>query len=79
MVQEPTEQTAKLEKLAWLEGYESVEEFLEAEQCDCVVSGICTTSGCNYTVEVEPDQREGFCEVCGTTTVQSGLVLAERI
>ena len=47
MVQEPTDRAAELEKLAWLEGYESVEAFL--------------------------------AKACGTSTVQSALVLAERI
>jgi hypothetical protein len=32
-----------------------------------------------YTAEVEPDRRQGWCEVCGTTTVQSGIVLAGLI
>jgi hypothetical protein len=31
---------------------------------------------CDYTTEVEPDQREGWCEECGTGTVRSGIVLA---
>ena len=70
---------AKLEKLAWLEGNESVGEFLEEVQRDCVCPGICITDGCNYTVEVEPDQMEGYCEACGTPTVQSALILAECI
>ncbi len=79
MGQEPTERVANLKALAELEGYESVEALLEVAQFDCVIPGICTTAGCTYTVEVEPDQREGFCEACGTSTVQSALVLAERI
>jgi hypothetical protein len=41
--------------------------------------GICMNPGCLYTAEVEPDQRQGWCEVCGTTTVRSGIVLAGLI
>ena len=36
----------------------------------------CTNPDCDYTTEVEPDSSSGYCEICGTQTVQSCLVLA---
>ena len=42
--------------------------------------GICKNPACDYTTEsVEPDCREGYCEICGTETVASCMVLAGRI
>jgi hypothetical protein len=35
--------------------------------------------GCEYTAEVEPDEREGWCGACGTTSVRSCLILAGLI
>ena len=72
-------QLLKLQELAVEEGYDSVEGLITMAQRDCVCPGICTTDGCSYTVEVEPDQEEGYCEACGTPTVQSALILAECI
>jgi ssDNA-binding Zn-finger/Zn-ribbon topoisomerase 1 len=53
----------------------SVEELLEEWALDSVVPGICMNPDCEYTAEYEPDQREGWCEACGTPTVQSAFVL----
>jgi rRNA maturation endonuclease Nob1 len=69
-----TDQEA-LAKLAEIEGL-TVEELLQQGTFDVVAKGICMTPGCNYTVDVEPDQREGYCEKCGENTVKSCLVLA---
>lgn len=66
----------KLEKLAEIEGYADVMEMLEQATFDSVSPGICTRKGCDYTTEVEPDQDRGYCEVCGTQTVKSALMLA---
>lgn len=68
------ERQARLEKLAETEGFATVEHLLEAAVLDSVCPGICAI--CDYTTEVEPDQREGYCESCGAGTVQSALVLA---
>ena len=57
--------------LARLEGYGDVMELLEERGMDSVQPGICTNPDCNYTTEVEPDCYNGFCENCGTHTVQS--------
>ena len=67
--------TALLAKLAEIEGMD-VQEMLEHATFDSVAPGICTNKGCEYTTEVEPDQREGYCEKCGTNTVKSCLILA---
>lgn len=66
----------KLLRLLELEGYENLEGLIKAALLDSVCPGICMTEGCNHSVEVEPDQAEGHCEVCGGNTVVSGLVLA---
>jgi len=67
---------AKLTELAESEGFNSIDEMLEAAAFDSVSPGICTQSGCEYTTEVEPDQTEGWCEICGRKCVASALVLA---
>jgi hypothetical protein len=58
------------------EGYDTLEELLEAVFSDSVSPGICMNDGCDYTTEVEPDQTQGWCEVCGTNTVKSAPILA---
>lgn len=55
----------------------SVGELLERFAHDSVVPGICMDAACDHTTEQEPDQRGGWCEACGNTTVKSALVLAE--
>jgi hypothetical protein len=70
---------AKLSQLVELEGYASCEELLEAAALDSVSPAICTNDACDYTAEMEPDQEQGYCEVCDTNTVASALVLAGLI
>lgn len=67
--------TKKLSKLAKLEGM-TEEELIEEATCDSIAKGICTNPNCDYTTNVEPDQDAGHCDVCGTKTVASCLVLA---
>ena len=69
---------SKLDELADEWGL-TVGEFIERYALDDAVPGICMNSGCLFTAEVEPDQRQGWCEVCCTTTVRSGIVLARLI
>lgn len=69
----------KLRTLAEIEGYDSVEDMLEEAVRDAVSPAICVNPDCDYTAEMEPDQREGWCEMCDTNTVQAALVLAELI
>lgn len=68
----------KLEALAEIEG-EDVMELLERAMFDSVSPGICMNKGCDYSTEVEPDQRAGWCEACDTPSVKSALVLAGAI
>lgn len=51
--------------------------MIEAASFDSASPAICTT--CGYTTEMEPDQAQGYCEVCGTNTVVAALVLADLI
>jgi hypothetical protein len=69
---------SKLDQLAEIEGV-GIVELIEEGTTDSVCRGICTNKGCEFTTKVEPDQRKGFCEECGTQTVASALVLAGMI
>lgn len=56
------------------------DEFLESDEAmDSVVYGACSNPECEYTCEVEPDCRNGFCEECETQTVKSILVYLRMI
>ncbi len=67
----------KLEQLINSEG-QSIEQIL-ADSIDGVCIGMCTNEGCDYTAIVEPDQAHGYCDICGTKTVASALILAGMI
>ncbi len=71
--------TKKLADLAEIEGFESVDALIQATALDSVSPGICTRPGCDYTVEVEPDQDRGWCEICDQGAVASALILARLI
>ena len=71
-----TEKAKKLLRLCEIEGYENVDDLIQAVGLDTVSPAICMTEGCEYTAEMEPDQREGYCESCGGNTMVSALVLA---
>jgi hypothetical protein len=66
----------KLDQLVQLEGYSNTRDWLNDNMMAGTVMGICFVKSCDYTTEVEPDQPYGYCEVCQTKTVKSGLVLA---
>lgn len=52
-----------------------IDEFLDSSEAqDSVVYGACSKPDCDYTVEVEPDCRNGYCEECGSQSVRSILV-----
>lgn len=70
---------AKLKALMESGGFEDELSLLEACVGDSVSPAICVNVGCDYTAQMEPDQREGYCEVCGTQSVQAALVLANMI
>jgi len=61
------------------EGYDTLEDLLQAVIAYGISPGICVAEGCSCTTEVQPDQRKGWCEMCGKRTVASVLVLAEII
>jgi len=65
----------KIKQLMQIEGFENLNDFIEERADDSIVPGICTNVECNYTTEVEPDCREGYCEECKTQSVKSALVL----
>jgi hypothetical protein len=67
---------AKLSKLLEIEGYESVEELIEAVFSDSVSPAICMNEDCSFTCEMEPDQDGGYCEECHTYTMTAAPVLA---
>jgi hypothetical protein len=74
-----SEREAKIQKLAELQGFKTIDAMFDAAVSDTVCPGICINPGCDYTTDVEPDQRKGYCEICGTQTVTSCLVLAGLI
>jgi len=67
--------TGKLDTLATIESM-TVDELLKQGTFDSVTKGICMNPSCDYITDVEPDQDEGWCEVCNTPTVKSALILA---
>ena len=66
----------KLTQLMKIEGYDDLTEMLAEASVDSVCWGICMNEGCDYTVEVEPDATENWCEACHTPSVRSCLSLA---
>jgi hypothetical protein len=71
-------EASKLDQLASLWGL-SLQDFIEEYALDDVAPGICMNPDCDYTAEVEPDQREGWCEECDMRSVRSGIVIAGLI
>lgn len=65
----------KIKTLWQGEGFGSEDAMLASYSFDSVVMGICINRDCDYTTEVEPDCREGYCEECESQTVQSPLVI----
>lgn len=68
----------KIQVLEEIEGMTEMEMFEEGT-FDSVCRGICVNEGCDYTITVEPDCSNGYCEVCETQTVKSALILAGMI
>jgi hypothetical protein len=66
----------KLEKFLEIQGYERIEDLMEAVLSDSVSPAICMNEGCDFTCEMEPDQDAGYCEECHTNTMKSAPVLA---
>jgi hypothetical protein len=72
-------EAAKLAKLIEIEGYNTVEGLLQAVLGDSVSPAICMNEGCDYTCEMEPDQRRGWCDECRTNSMKAAPVLAGLI
>jgi hypothetical protein len=70
---------AKLAKLVEIEGFDSIDEMMEAVFSDAVSPAICMNEGCAFACEMEPDQDAGYCEECGTNTMKAAPVLAGLI
>ena len=64
----------KLQTLSKIEG-KTIDQMFEEATTDSIALGICTNEDCTYTTSVEPDQDSGYCEICGTQTVSSCLIL----
>ena len=79
MVLSQEQKQRKLRDLISDFGFASADDLLRAAVCDSVSPAICVKPDCDYTADMEPDQREGYCELCRDNTVQSALVLAEII
>lgn len=70
----------KLATLAKSEGFAEVDDFLNRwEMHDSLIPAICMNEDCDLHEEYEPDQTQGFCHNCGTSTMKSALVLAGMI
>ncbi|MCK1665234.1 hypothetical protein [Bradyrhizobium sp. 153] len=75
-----SQKAQKLMRLCDLSGFDRVDDLLLAMVLkDTSCPAICTTEGCDHTADMEPDQDQGFCEVCGGNTLLSVLVLADLI
>jgi hypothetical protein len=69
---------AKLAKLIEIEGFDSIEELMEAVFSDAVSPAICVNEDCDFTCEME-HQDAGYCEECHTNTMIAAPVLAGLI
>lgn len=67
-------ETQKLQELIESEGYRKLHNWLDDNRNASTCEGICMN--CEFTKEVEPHQDKGYCEICETKTVKSGLILA---
>ena len=65
----------KLQLIAEEEGFENYDDLLQEYHQDNTVPGICMNEGCTFIAYYEPDQDKGHCDICGTKTVQSCLIL----
>ena len=54
----------------------TINELMEEAALDSCAPAICMNLNCDYSTEMEPDQDQGYCEACGSNTVQSAAILA---
>ncbi len=72
------QRAAKLRRLCEIEGFEDETALFAAAISDSVCPAICCNPDdpdCDYTAEMEPDQDQGWCEMCERGTLVSALVL----
>ena len=69
----------KAQTLAEDWGYQNPTQLMEDYVLDGVAPSICMNPGCDYSTEYEPDQNAGWCESCGTNSVQSMFVIEGMI
>ncbi len=63
----PEMRRARLTKLRKIEGFEDENDLFATAISDSVCPAICCNPDnpeCDYTEEIEPDSREGWCEEC---------------
>ena len=65
----------KLIELARQWGHDDPLDLMDEVGMDSVQPGICMNLWCDYTTDVEPDCREGWCEICDQGSVASISVL----
>jgi len=66
----------KFDTLMKSEGFTDEIEFLQEAMSDSLsCNAICMNEGCDYTVEMEGDQDQGWCDECSTNSVKSALIL----
>jgi hypothetical protein len=75
----PEHYPPKLLQLVESEGFDDPQDLFQDVISDWVCPGICMNEGCDFVTDVEPDQDAGWCELCNTNTVKSGLMLAGLI
>jgi hypothetical protein len=73
------ERQAKLQRLAELLGFKTIDAMFDAAVSDAASPGICTNPWCEYVATVAPDEHAGYCPNDGTNTVQRVLVLAGAV
>ncbi len=68
----------KLDTILEVEGFESLEKLFEESEFGlrAGVPSICMNEGCDYVIDMEPDQDRGWCDVCKTNSVKSAYILA---
>ena len=75
----PQRQSELLAKIMAAEIFDSVDELIEACYFDSVAPAICAEPGCGHIDDLEPDQQDGWCEVCHKNSMVSALILAGMI
>ena len=65
----------KLKTLAEIEGFSTVDALIQHWHIDSVCPGICGRPNCEYSTNVEPDSRSGWCEECSAGTIISAIEL----